>query len=84
MAAFEVLVLILSIFLAIFLVIAIAVLVELLKFTRRLNEMSEKADSYMDEIRSTLLNAVKKTATPTMIMSGIVQFMRNTRRSDKD
>lgn len=83
MGAFEVLVLILSIFLAIFLIVGIAVLVELLKFTRRLNEMSEKADHYMDELRDTVLGIVKKTVTPSMIMSGIVQFMRNTRRRDK-
>lgn len=76
MTAFEILVIILSVFLAIFLVLAIAVLIMLLKVSRKMNAFADKVNMFADNFGDNVAEIFKKSITPSVIASGFWRFMR--------
>lgn len=75
MDAFDVLVIVLSVVLAIFLMLAIVLIVYLIKISRRMHEISEKARSAASSMEMTA-NLMKKGVIPTIISKIAVNFIR--------
>jgi len=73
MEPLEIIVVILGIFLALFLAVAITLCVLLIRFARKLNDLTEKADDIAGGFMK-----VKGIVTPTMILSKIISVGRST------
>lgn len=84
MTAFEVLVVILSVFLAIFLILGIAVLITLLRVFRKMDELADKANAFADDFSANVAEVFKKSFAPSAIVSGIIRFARKSRKRKRD
>lgn len=84
MTAFEILVIILSVFLAIFLILAIALTIVLLKISRKLNDLVDRTNEFAENIENNLVSFFRKSVTPSVIASGLYQFVRKAKKKSKD
>lgn len=84
MEAFEILVIILSIALAVFLIIGIMVAIEAYKVTRKLNDLSDKANQLADDVGDAVLRTFKKSITPSVIAAAFMRARNMGRKSKKD
>lgn len=83
MEALEVLVIILSTFLAIFLVLGIILFVLLLRVTRKINDLSDKAEHFANSFGATLKNSIKGKVTPSMVAGGLFKIVRKAYKKRK-
>ncbi len=82
MDAYGVLVIILSITLAIFLVVGIILLIQLIKLTKQVRGITEKADAVMDDVEA-VSEFFRKSAAPVAIgqlVSNIVSTITGRKR----
>ena len=83
MDAFEILVIILSITLAIFLIIAIVAGVLVVKLLKRLDAITEHAESIVTNIDS-FSEKMKQFALPTAVMSMVTKMVAQYKKSQED
>ena len=83
MDAFEILVIILSITLAIFLIIAIVAGVLVVKLLKRLDTITEHAESIVTNIDS-FSEKMKQFALPTAVMSMVTKMVAQYKKSQED
>jgi uncharacterized membrane-anchored protein YhcB (DUF1043 family) len=83
MDAFEILVIILSITLAIFLIIAIVVGVMLVKLLKRVDVITERAESIVTNIDS-FSEKMKQFAVPTAVASMVTKMVAQYKKSQEE
>ena len=76
MNSYDVLVVILSIMLTIFLLLAIVATVYIVKLTKNLKEISDKAKELVDDA-STVASTMKKAAAPTVVAKFVAEQISN-------
>jgi K+-sensing histidine kinase KdpD len=83
MDAFEILVIILSITLAIFLIIAIVVGVLLVRVLRKVEMITDRAESIITNIDAAT-EKVKQFAVPTAVMSMVTKMIKQYKNPEED
>lgn len=83
MDAFEILVIILSITLAIFLIIAIVIGVLVIKLLKRIDVITEHAETIVTNI-DTFSAKMKQFALPTAVMSMVTKLVTQYKKSQED
>lgn len=83
MDAFEILVIILSITLAIFLIIAIVVGILMVRVLRKVETITEHAESIIGNIDAAT-EKVKQFAVPTAVMSMITKMVKQYKHSEEE
>lgn len=83
MDAFEILVIILSITLAVFLIIAIIVGVMLIKLLKRVDVITEHAESIVTNI-DTFSEKIKQFAVPTAVMSMVTKMVKQYKNAQEE
>lgn len=83
MDAFEILVIILSVFLAIFLLLGIITLVYLVKFIKNIKEISDKAKTMVEDA-SSFASTMKKTAAPAAMARFVAEQVNNAKKKHKE
>lgn len=85
MDAFEILVVILSVTLALFLLLAIVFVVSLIKLTKQIRQITEKAEGIVDEVgaASSFFRKSATTVTFASVVSNIVDKVTDYKHSKK-
>lgn len=85
MDAFEILVIILSVFLALFLLLAIVVLIGIIKLVKQIRHITEKAEEVIDNVEqaSELFKKSASTLTFANIVSNIVSKVSDFNKKGK-
>ncbi|MBI3984003.1 hypothetical protein HY346_01775 [Candidatus Microgenomates bacterium] len=82
MDAQQVLVLILGIVLAVFLVLAIVLTVSLIKVTRKVRGITDKAEHFVNNV-SQVGEVVRRVATPAAIAAAVARVLKRKQRRTK-